>query len=265
MLVAALGIGTGSTFGVNVAWADSFRPRDVHASNPLSGRFEDFGGTTGSPPNPDNWSAIQGTGWDIGIENYTSDNAVLDGQGHLKLQAVKTDSGYLSGRVQTKNKANFGYGTLTARIKMPSGQGLWPAFWLVGADEDTNPWPGAGEINVVELINTAQQRYSSIHGPISGVSDYLQAQISGRSLDLSADFHSYWVTRSENSITVGVDNIEWGQFTPASLPAGAQWVFNKPFYAILNLAVGGAWAGPPDGSTHFPATMLVDWVHWQSA
>lgn len=227
--------------------------------------YDGFDGPAGAAPDPTKWSPIEGTGWDIGVQDYRAGNAVLDGQGNLVIEAVKTDTGYTSGRVQTRELASFGYGTLTARIKMPSGQGLWPAFWLVGADESTNPWPGAGEINVVEMINEATTHYSAIHGPVTGVGDYLQVQITGTGNDLSTDFHNYWVTRAENSITVGVDDAVWGTFTPDMLPPTAQWVFNKPFYAILNLAVGGPWAGPPDASTEFPAVMLVDWVEWKPA
>ncbi|BBZ76268.1 hypothetical protein MANY_16050 [Mycolicibacterium anyangense] len=239
-------------------------PVTIGATTPTS-YYDGFDGPAGAPPDPTKWSTIQGTGWDIGVEDYQAANAVLDGQGHLAIQAIKTDTGYTSGRVQTSDLASFGYGTLTARIKMPSGQGLWPAFWMVGADESTNPWPGAGEINIVEMVNNAQTHYSAIHGPITGVWDYLQSQITGTGPDLSTDFHNYWLTRAENSITVGVDNTVWGTFTPDMLPANAQWVVNKPFYAILNLAVGGPWAGPPDSSTQFPATMLVDWVQWNPA
>jgi len=227
--------------------------------------FDSFDGPAGAPPNPDRWTVVEGKGWDRGDQEYTSDNAVLDGQGHLMLRAQKSDTGYSSGRVETRRKANFGYGTLIVRIKMPSGAGLWPAFWLMGADEDRNPWPGAGEIDVVELVSDPRTWYSSIHGPISGVPDYLQAQLRGEGPDLSADFHDYWVIRKENAITVGIDDTVWGTFTPDSLPPTAEWVYNKPFCVILNLAVGGEWAGPPDESTRFPATMLVDYVHWEPA
>lgn len=227
--------------------------------------FDQFDGPAGSPPDPGKWTVTRGTGWDIGVQDYVPHNAVLDGKGHLLIQAVRTGTDYTSGRVQTKDLTSFGFGTLTARIKMPGGQGLWPAFWLVGADEATNPWPGAGEINIVEMISDPQVRYSSIHGPISGVSDYLQSQVSGPTADMSADFRNYWMTHSRDSITMGVDDFVWATFTPESLPPGARWVFNKPFYIILNLAVGGSWAGAPDETTPFPATMLVDWVHWQPA
>ncbi len=227
--------------------------------------IDSFDGPAGAPPDPETWSVIQGTGWDRGIQNYTSDNAVLDGSGNLVLRAQKADAGYTGGRVETRRKASFGYGTLIARIKMPSGTGLWPAFWLLGADEDTNPWPGAGEIDVVEVVSDPRTAYSSIHGPISGVPDYLQQQFVNTGPDLSEGFHDYWVQRAENKVAVGIDDTLWGVFTPDGLPPTAEWVYNKPFCLILNLAVGGDWAGPPDDSTPFPATMLVDWVHWQPA
>lgn len=227
--------------------------------------FDSFDGPAGAAPNPSKWTTAEGTGWDLGVENYTAGNAVLDGQGRLVITASKTDDGYVSGRVETKDKASFGYGTLIARIKMPAGKGLWPAFFLLGADENSNPWPGAGEIDVVELVSDPHTRYSSIHGPISDVPDYLQVQITGEGPDLSAEFHDYWVIHSENSITVGVDDTVWGTFTPESLPPTAEWVYNKPFYVVLKLAVGGDWAGLPDNSTEFPATMLVEYVHWEPA
>lgn len=227
--------------------------------------FDDFDGPAGTSPDPAKWSAVEGMGWDAGVEVYTPGNAVLDGQGHLALQARKSGWSYSSGRVQTKGKQSFGYGTLVARIKMPGGQGLWPAFWLVGADEDSNPWPDAGEIDVVEMVSDPSVQYSSLHGPISHVDSHLQDQIISEDADLSGDFHNYWLTRSPDSITVGVDETKWGTFTPDTLRSDAKWVFNKPFYVILNLAVGGGWAGPPDDKTEFPATMLVDWVSWEPA
>jgi beta-glucanase (GH16 family) len=231
--------------------------------------FDDFNGPSGSAPNASYWSYATGTGWDDGVENYQSANALLDGQGHLVIQANKTRNGYTSGRVQTKNKLSLGYGTVTARIKMPSGQGLWPAFWLVGADEDTTPWPQCGEIDIIELVSNATTYYTTLHGPMSGASDTpsgtQQAQFSGPIADLSTDYHNYWVIHLADQITVGIDGQTLGTVTPASLPAGAQWVYNRPMYAILNLAVGGSWAGPPNSSTQFPATMLVDWLQFDPA
>ncbi|MET0995512.1 MAG: glycoside hydrolase family 16 protein, partial [Mycobacterium sp.] len=225
--------------------------------------FDDFNGPPGSAPNPASWSYVTGRGWDRGVETYRTANAVLDGQGNLAIRAVEAGRGFESGRVQTKNKLSLGYGKITARIKMPSGQGLWPAFWLVGADEATTPWPGCGEIDVIELVSGTTTYFTTIHGPRSGSSQPYQVQFSGAIPDLSTDYHEYWVEHVPDGITVGIDGTTLGTFTPQSLPAGARWVYNRPMYAILNLAVGGDWAGPPDASTRFPATMLVDWFRWE--
>jgi beta-glucanase (GH16 family) len=241
--------------------------RSGQASATLGAVFEDFSGPAGSAPNPAYWDYLTGAGSNVdgGIENYITAGAYLDGESHLVIQGVDTGNGYTSGRIQTKNKLSLGYGTITARIKMPSGQGLWPAFWLVGADQDTTPWPQCGEIDIIELVRNATTYYTTLHGPISGQPDTTegsqQAQFSGPIADLSTDYHNYWVTRVPDSITVGIDTQVLGTFTPQSLTPGAEWVYNRPMYAILNLAIGG-WAGPPDSSTRFPATMLVDWFRF---
>lgn len=233
------------------------------ASAAPGGVFDDFDGAAGSAPNPAYWSYVTGTGEDIGVENYQTGNAFLDGQSHLVIQAVDTGNGYTSGYIQTKNKLSLGYGTITARVKMPSGQGLWPAFWLVG---DRGRWPQSGEIDIIELVSNATTYYTTLHGPISGapgtVEGTQQAQLTGPIADLSTDYHNYWVSRMPDSITVGIDAKTLGTFTPQSLAPGAEWVYNRPMYAGLDLAVGGSWAGPPDKSTRFPATMLVDWIRY---
>jgi len=265
------GVGQASVHGCSRPWtgpsssgaAPLYAQPDSGAAPVLTEVFDDFDGPEGTAPDPDNWTVVEGPGWDRGSQTYAAGNAVLDGQGHLRLRALKTDSGYTSGRVETRRKVNFGYGTLIVRMKMPAGVGLWPAFWLMGADENVNPWPGAGEIDVVEQVSDPRKRYSSLHGPIPDARDYLQKQIVGEGPDLSADFHDYWVIRQEDKITVGLDKAVWGVFTPDSLPKDAEWVYNKPACLILNLAVGGEWPGPPDATTPFPADMLIDWVHWQ--
>lgn len=223
---------------------------------------EDFTGSAGQLPTSGSWNIRTGTGWDPGVENYQTSNVALDGNGNLVLKATKSGTSYASGWVDTKNKVSFGYGTITARVKVPAGQGLWPAFWLKGANEDTVPWPKSGEIDVFELPSTTTTIYNTLHGPITGSTGTQQAQIISTVPDLSADYHNYWVTRLPNSITFGVDDQTLGTLTPDSLSPGSQWVYNQPQQLLLNLAVGGGWAGAPNSSTPFPATMTVDWVRW---
>lgn len=225
---------------------------------------DEFLGSAGSAPNSSIWSVKTGTGWDPGVENYSTSNVALDGQGHLVIQAVKSRSrnSYTSGWVETKNKMSLGYGTITARIQVPKGQGLWPAFWLKGADEDTTAWPQSGEIDVLELPSTTTTIYSTLHGPIAGTTATQQAQVIGNLPDLSTGYHNFWVTHLPDKITFGVDDVTLGTLTPDSLAPGSTWVYNRPMQVILNLAVGGPWAGAPNSSTKFPAKMYVDYIRW---
>lgn len=237
------------------------------AGKPTAPEFvgDEFVGAAGTAPDSSKWTVKQGTGWDPGIEDYQTANAFLDGEGNLVLQAVRTDSGgYTSGWVESRNKMSFGYGTTTSRIKVPQGQGIWPAFWLKGADEDTTPWPESGEIDVMELPSTTTTLYSTLHGPIEGTTQTRQAQIISNLSDLSDGYHNYWVRHHADEIHVGVDDLELGTFTPASLSPGSRWVYNRPMHVILSLAVGGRWPGPPNASTPSPASMTVDWVRWQA-
>ncbi|WP_319454946.1 MULTISPECIES: glycoside hydrolase family 16 protein [unclassified Mycobacterium] len=239
------------------------------ASPPSGAVFDDFDGPTGAPPSSKYWT------YDLGhpgaaheeLQTYieSTDNIRLDGLGHLVIQALQTPTGYTSGRLVTRGKVNMLYGTIEARIKFPTGQGIWPAFWMLGSNMETVSWPQCGEIDIMELVNSGTTYYVTLHGP-QGRSDYLGGSgvgAEGAIADLTTDFHTYWVTWRPDSISIGVDGTTLEQFTPTSLPPGAQWVFNdNPMYALLNVAVGGDWAGPPDESTRFPATMLVDWFRY---
>ena len=233
--------------------------------------FDDFLGPAGSPPDSALWDYDIGPYQDAGLQTYTKspENVRLDGQGHLVIQALRTPSGYTSARPVTRGKLSMLYGTMTARIQFPSGQGIWPAFWMLGSNADTVGWPQCGEIDLMELINAGTEYHVTLHGP-QGDTDYFGGVeaggrvvgTSGPIAELTKDFHNYWLNWQQNSITIGVDETTLGAFTPASLPPGAQWVFNRPMYALLNIAVGGPWPGPPNASTPFPATMLVDWFRY---
>ena len=230
----------------------------VPASTP-GPTFDDFMGPAGATPDPRYWSFDIGSsaakGWERGsLETYTDtpDNVRLDGKGNLLIEALKSDEGYTSGRLTTRGKIDMQYGTVTARIKFPSGQGIWPAFWMLGSNEAVVGWPQCGEIDLMELINVGTRYHVNLHGPGADI------ESSGPIADLTGDFHDYWMERHQDSITIGVEGTTLGAFTPASLPPDSHWVFNEPMYALVNVAVGGDWPGPPDEMTHFPATMIVD-------
>lgn len=231
---------------------------------------DNFDGPAGSPPDPALWDLDLGPWRDEGMQTYTNStqNVRLDGEGHLVIQARPTAGGYTSARVVTRGKLAMHYGRVSARIKFPSGQGVWPAFWMLGTDchpDSPSAWPACGEIDIMELINDGQTYHATLHGP-QGNTDYFGGGAAsgkvvgtrGPMSGLTTGFHDYWLEWQPNSIAIGVDGQTLGSFTPESLPPGAQWVFNRPMYALLNIAVGGSWPGPPDASTPWPATMLVD-------
>ncbi len=237
----------------NVLYVDTV----TTSSGPI---VDEFLGNSGSAPSR-LWTLRSGTGFDSGNQTYSAGNVVLDGQGHLVIQATRgKKNSYTSGWAWTKNNLTLGYGTVTARVKVPKGQGLWPAVWLMGADSDTVGWPASGEIDIAELPSTTTTVYSTLHGPIDGSTSTQQAQIVSTLPDLSTDYHNYWVRRLPNEITFGVDDLTLGTLTPADLAPGEAWVYNRPMYMILNLAVGGSWAGAPNSTTPSTARMLVDSV-----
>lgn len=224
---------------------------------------DEFSGPAGAPPNPDLWTIDVGSsaehGWEQGsLQTYTDspDNVRLDGQGHLVLEARRSGDTYTSGRIVTRGKMAFPFGTVTARIKFPAGQGIWPAFWMLGSDIDTVGWPACGELDIMEIVNDATTYNISLHAPDAKIGQ------SGSIGDLSADFHNYWLTRGPDNVMVGVDDTTLATFSPESLPQGAPWVFNGPMFILLNVAVGGDWPGPPNESTPLPAAMTVDWFRF---
>ncbi|MDQ6788972.1 MAG: glycoside hydrolase family 16 protein [Acidobacteriota bacterium] len=238
---------------------------------------DEFNKPSGTPVDAEKWTAeIGGGGWgNQELEYYTNDieNAYQDGAGSLVIKAVKKDlplsfncwygqCKYTSARLITKQKFDRKYGRFEARIKIPRGQGMWSAFWMLGNNIDTVGWAQCGEIDVMENIG---REPSIIHGTIHGPG-YSGANGIGAPFNLSNnqnfadDFHIYAAEWTENKISFFVDGNLYKTITPQDLPAGKQWVYDHPFFMILNLAVGGNWGGAPDETTVFPQTMLVDYV-----
>ncbi len=173
---------------------------------------------------------------------------------------IKRD--YTSARLKTQGKFAQVYGRFETRIKIPYGQGIWPAFWMLGNDIDKVDWPTCGEIDVMENIGREPSIvHGTIHGPGYSGGDGLGAPFSfsdGRRF--ADDFHIYAVEWEPNVIRTYVDEQLTSTRTPADLPAGARWVYDHPFFLILNVAVGGSWPESPDATTVFPQTMQVDYV-----
>ncbi|MGO9268914.1 MAG: family 16 glycosylhydrolase [Terriglobia bacterium] len=234
---------------------------------------DEFGGPNGTAPDPTKWGYdVGGNGWgNDELEYYTSrtQNAYVQ-DGNLVIQALKeTYTGsdgvtrnYTSARLLTASKFSQAYGRFEARIKIPYGQGMWPAFWMLGNNISQVPWPQCGEIDVMENIGKEPSIvYGSIHGPGytggTGVGTSYTLPNGARFAD---DFHVFAVEWEPNVVRFYVDSNLYATDTPSSLPAGSTWVLDHPFFILLNVAVGGGWPGAPDSSTVFPQQMLVDYV-----
>jgi beta-glucanase (GH16 family) len=169
---------------------------------------------------------------------------------------------FTSGSIETRGLFQRRYGTLLARIWIPRGRGLWPQFWALGANYDAVGWPRCGEIDVME--NTGDNPFKikgSIHGPQAHSSiDYAIHRDMWSKVSLAGGFHIYGVHWSPNKITFILDGVPYGTVTPADLSSGQHWVFDRPFFLILTLAIQATPGKQPNASTRFPARMLVDWV-----
>ena len=229
---------------------------------------EEFTGPAGSLPLSTHWTFDVGTDWGNAQLEYDTArpvNVSLDGEGHLAITARREDylgSQYTSGRITTRGLFSQTTGRFEARIRMPTGRGLWPAFWLLGADYATTGWPGCGEIDVMEYRGQEPRVvHGSLHGPgYSGGNARTRSYTLPGGGRFDTGYHVFAIEWRANQITWMVDNVPYQVLTPASLPAGTRWVFDHPFFIILNLAVGGNYVGPPDASTVFPQTLLVDYV-----
>ncbi|WP_428741778.1 glycoside hydrolase family 16 protein [Tenacibaculum sp.] len=237
--------------------------------------------TTNGAPNPAIWDYEIGTGengWGNNELQYYTDRTknVTVQNGVLIITAQKEDyngASYTSARLVTKGKLEQAYGRFEARIWVPGGSGLWPAFWMLGADSDQVGWPQCGEIDIMEYRRREPTSVSgSIHGPGYSGATNPQGQIT-KSYDLlndrfDAGFHVFGIEWGPEYINYYVDDVLYNQITPEDLEvtpddgSGAlgEWVFNKPFYIIINLAVGGNFPGLPDSETTFPQSMLIDYV-----
>jgi beta-glucanase (GH16 family) len=167
---------------------------------------------------------------------------------------------HTSTRMITRDKRTFQYGRIEARMKLPQTQGVWPAFWMLGANLGQVGWPQSGEIDIMEHVGFEPTlTHGAIHGPgYSGNTPFMGTRDLGESAD--ANYHVYAVQWDTNGIRWFVDGQQFYSVTRAQVQARGQWVFDQPFFLLLNVAVGGTWPGSPDGSSRFPQRLYVDYV-----
>ncbi len=236
---------------------------------------DEFSGADGSGVDTTKWTALTGgDGWgNQEREYYTQDlaNAQIQG-GNLVITATTAGASahtcwygqcqYTSARLQTLGNFEQTYGRFEARMKIPRGQGLWPAFWMLGNDIGTAGWPTCGEIDIMENIGKEPGTvHGSMHGPgYSGGNPLTASYVLPGGAKLADDFHLYAVEWETGVVRFYIDTTLYETRTPADVPAGKKWVYDHPFFMLLNVAVGGGWPGDPDGTTVFPQTMLVDYV-----
>ncbi|MEZ4827767.1 MAG: glycoside hydrolase family 16 protein [Bacteroidia bacterium] len=229
---------------------------------------DEFDGTAGQAPKGENWAFDIGTGengWGNGeFQFYTdrAENVSLDGEGHLVMTARRETFGganFTSARITTKGLFSQAYGRFEASIKTPYGPGVWPAFWMLGTNIDDVSWPQCGEIDIMELRG---QQPNIVHGTLHGPGYSAGGSVSGSySLPndrFDNDFHLYAVEWYEDRIDFFVDEFLYQRITPEDV--SGEWVYNQPFFLIMNVAVGGNFVGFPTSQTPFPQTMVVDFV-----
>lgn len=263
LMFAAVGIAAAqSPAGWRLAWSD------------------EFDGAAGAAPDASKWNYdLGGGGWgnnELEVYADSTRNAFLDGNGHLVIRVERDSKGnYTSARLQTgapgagthTTDGHWQYGRVEVRAKLPSEKGVWPAFWMLGENFKQAGWPACGEIDIMENFGTYKdngvKNNGSAHGPgYSGGKSLTSAFSLPKGQTVSDGFHVYGIEWAEDSVAWYVDGTTYFRITPASLPAGAKWVFNQPFFLLLNVAVGGprTFLGTPDAPVKFPQEMVVDWV-----
>jgi beta-glucanase (GH16 family) len=255
---------------------------------------DEFDGPAQSLPDPAKWTYDTGShdefgnqGWgDHEAETYCSPrgvnprecdpkrpNAFLDGNGHLVVRAERgADNIWTSARLTTRALKDFQYGRIEARMRMPVGTGLWPSFWMLGSNYLTTGWPASGSATIVENVSLTQRTNgigpnmirATLHGPRYYGGNGLWHDFKfpdGARVD-DGNFHTYGIIWSPGMIQFYVDdpaNIFYVQ-DATDLPEGGEWVFDHPFFLVMNLAVGGDWPGNPDATTPNPSDLIVDYV-----
>jgi beta-glucanase (GH16 family) len=250
---------------------EPYSPGSNHNNNPIDYTLvweDNFDGPVNQSPDISYWSFdVGGHGWgnqQLEYDTARTENVSLDGSGNLRIIAIEEEylgRSYTSGRIKTEGKFSQKYGRFEARIKLPVGQGLWPAFWLLGSDFDSVGWPNCGEIDIMEYRGQSTNVVNgALHGPGYSGATPLAGSYHMAGDGFNEDFHIFAIEWTSDSISWIVDDYTYMTKGVEDLPGSTSWVFNHPFFIILNVAVGGHYVGSPNQSTVFPQTMYIDYV-----
>lgn len=238
---------------------DGYYTAEEHPSMELVWQDE-FSGTS---LNSEFWGYDLGNGCSVGIcgwgnnelETYTSNEANVKLENdRLVITAINTGGSYTSARIKTQNKIKPRYGRIDVRAKLPKGQGIWPAIWMLGDNITTINWPACGEIDIMELVG---HEPAKTHGTVHFDQGGYKSSTGSTSLangDFSDSFHVFSIVWEQNKITWYVDNQSFKTFNHTESE------FNQSFFFIMNVAVGGNWPGSPNETTVFPQRMEVDYI-----
>lgn len=227
---------------------------------------DEFDDTAVTTLNASKWTYDLGTGqngWGNNeLQTYTqnSQNVRIDVTGNLVITARKDMAGnYTSARIKTQGLFTQKYGRIEARIKTPTGAGIWPAFWMLGSNIDSVSWPQCGEIDIMEQKGKFSNiTYGSIHGPGYSGGQAITTPYALQNNRFDMGYYVYAVEWGADRIDFFVNDYLYKRITPADVPG--EWVYNQPFFLILNVAVGGNFVGSPNDFTPFPCSMFVDYV-----
>lgn len=236
-----------SITGYNLVWSDEFDGEMLDESN---------------------WTYELGNGCDIGLCGWGNNELQIytDSEENVKLEdgmltiTAKEESPYSSARIITKGKKEFRFGRIDIRAKLPKGQGIWPAIWMLGSNIDDVSWPACGEIDIMELVgHQPQLSHGTAHWGRAGEGSQFRGNSFSITEDFSERFHVFTLLWKNNSVQWYVDETLFHTITPAET-TGYIYPFNEDFFFIMNVAVGGNWPGEPDETTVFPQTMEVDYL-----
>lgn len=230
-------------YGYNITWADEFEDGELDQSE-----YNYEYGASG-------WGNNE-------LQNYTDDQQnIFINDSKLTITALKDENGkFTSGRITTQNKKEFRFGRIDVRAKLPKGQGIWPAIWMLGAKFSTVGWPACGEIDIMELVgHQPNTTHGTAHWGLQGESSTHQSKAFRISENFSENFHVFSIVWELNEIVWYVDETQFHRITPSNTN-GKPYPFNDDFFFIFNVAVGGNWPGNPDETTDFPQSMEIDYV-----